>query len=94
MPDAWTPEPSHHALARELGVDAGREAQHFRDWATANGKTFVRWDAAFSNWLRNATRYGGGKRPNGAAPHDRARDLWERAAEMDAAAERAGKEES
>lgn len=53
-PEGWAPSANHQTLASELGVDIGRELAKFRDWSTAKDQRYVSWDAAFSNWLRNA----------------------------------------
>ena len=68
MPDDWQPSDKHRTLASELGVGVEAEEQHFRDFHTAKGSTFKDWDAAFRTWLRNATKFGGGRAipfPNG-----------------------------
>lgn len=38
-------------------VEAEREFQKFKNWATAKGQTYVDWQAAWRNWCINAARY-------------------------------------
>lgn len=59
IPAGWAPNDKHTNLASELSVDLDAETAKFRDHATANGKTYRDWDAAFRNWLRNAVTFGG-----------------------------------
>jgi len=54
LPDDWTPNDDHLALAREMRVDPAAELAKFRDHAIANGRTLKDWNAGFRNWLRNA----------------------------------------
>ncbi|RTE49354.1 hypothetical protein [Actinobaculum sp. 352] len=54
LPDDWTPNPRHADIAAERGVTCWAEAEKFRDWARATGRTYRDWDAAFRNWLRRA----------------------------------------
>jgi hypothetical protein len=69
LPADWAPKPAHAALAAQVGVDMPTEAIKFADHATANGKKFIDWDAAFRTWLRNAAEFqrnrGGGYPANG-----------------------------
>lgn len=60
MPDGWAPRSEELALARELGVDATKEAAGFRDHHSARGSRFVDWNAAFRTWLRNAVKFSRG----------------------------------
>lgn len=71
LADDWQPSDAHKLLAEERGVDAGEEAAKFRDYCTANGKTYKDWEAAFRNWLRNARPTGGprAQRPATHLPH-------------------------
>ena len=55
FPEGFTPTDAHHATATELGVDIRAEYLKFRDYCHAHGKTYKVWNAAFSQWLRNAT---------------------------------------
>lgn len=69
IPEDWTPEATHEALARQKGVDLDDEAARFRDHARAHGRMCVNWSAAFSNWLRGADRFAAPKNgKNGHAP--------------------------
>lgn len=53
MPGGWEPNDTHHRIATDEGIDLRREADKFRDWAAAKGRTYVDWDRAFASWLRN-----------------------------------------
>ena len=44
---------SHHALARDLGLDAGAVFAKLKDYCLANGKRYENLDAALNLWLRN-----------------------------------------
>jgi hypothetical protein len=59
LPSDWKFSESHLTLSMELGVDAVAQSEKFIDYAIANGKTYKDWDAAFRNWLRNASEYAG-----------------------------------
>jgi hypothetical protein len=59
----WSPTGDHREQASELRVDLEREASRFRDHHAAKGSTFVDWNAAFRNWLRNAGEFQSGRRP-------------------------------
>lgn len=63
MPDDWEPTDAHATLAHERGVSVADEAEKFRDYCAANGKTYKDWTAAFRNWLRNARPVAGNVRP-------------------------------
>lgn len=54
LPEDWTPNDKHAALATERGVDLQHEAIQFRNHAEANDRRQVDWDAAFRQWLGNA----------------------------------------
>lgn len=54
IPSDWEPTDAHANLAMEHGINLGREADKFRDWAGAKGATYKNWNLAFNNWLRNA----------------------------------------
>lgn len=58
LPEDWSPNETHQQIASEEGVDLDREAENFRDHATANDRRMVDWDAAFRTWLRKARDYG------------------------------------
>lgn len=53
IPDDWTPNDKHTALAAERGLNLTVESDRFRDSAIAKGRTYVDWDAAFRNWLNS-----------------------------------------
>lgn len=53
LPPDWVPNPTHARIALEVGVDLDGEAEKFRDYLKASGKTYVDHDAAFRNWLRS-----------------------------------------
>jgi len=57
IPDSWTPTVAHRDLAARKNIDIESEAAKFIDWAKANGRRYVDWDRAFSNWLRNAENF-------------------------------------
>lgn len=44
-------------------VDAKAETLRFIDYHRANGSTFNDWLAAWRNWIRNAEKFNGGRRP-------------------------------
>lgn len=54
LPADWMPSNAHSLLAASLKVDLDLEAEKFKDYCVANGRSFVDWDAAFRNWLRRA----------------------------------------
>lgn len=54
VPSDFVPNDRHREIATERGVDLRAEWVKLTDWALANGKTFVDWDAAFRNWLNKA----------------------------------------
>lgn len=56
LPPDWVPNPTHARIALEVGVDLDGEAEKFRDYLKASGKTYVDHDAAFRNWLRSPYR--------------------------------------
>jgi hypothetical protein len=60
LPTDWQPNDIHRQLAKKEGVNTDREADNFRDHATATARTQVDWDAAFRTWLRKASDFGGG----------------------------------
>lgn len=67
LPPDWVPNPTHARIALEVGVDLDGEAEKFRDYLKASGKTYVDHDAAFRNWLRSPYRNNAGQ----AAPRYR-----------------------
>ena len=60
FPADWKPTEAHSKRARELGIDLSWEATKFQDSALANGRTYLDWDRAFSNWLSRAKEFSGG----------------------------------
>lgn len=61
LPADWEPNPTHARIALEAGVNLDSEAEKFRDYLKASGKTYVDHDAAFRNWLRSPYRNNAGK---------------------------------
>lgn len=61
LPPDWKPNPTHARIALETGVNLDTEAEKFRDYLKASGKTYVDHDAAFRNWLRSPYRNNAGK---------------------------------
>lgn len=51
LPADWKPNDKHAAKAAERGLDLANEAERFRNHAESTGRTCVKWDAAFNNWL-------------------------------------------
>ena len=51
----WAPNPEHVALADQLHLDVGFEADKFLDRLLETGKTPHDLDAAFRNWLRRGS---------------------------------------
>lgn len=65
LPDDWAPTDKHAAIAAERNVDVGLEAEKFRDWCGATGRTYKDHDLAFNGWLRRAEPpRGSQQRPN------------------------------
>ncbi|MCG4617556.1 hypothetical protein [Varibaculum cambriense] len=60
LPPDWAPNPTHARIALETGVNLNTEAEKFRDYLKASGKTYVDHDAAFRNWLRSPYRNNAG----------------------------------
>jgi hypothetical protein len=50
-------DPSHHDLAKQLGVDCLEEWAKYRDWMAASGKHHKDLKAGFRNWLRRAEQF-------------------------------------
>jgi len=55
VPETWTPNDAHRALATELGVDIDHELPKFRDHEFRDPKSDA--DATFRTWLRTAAQY-------------------------------------
>ena len=53
LPADWKPNPTHARIALERGINLEAQAEKFRDYARAHGKTYRDWDAGFRNWLRS-----------------------------------------
>lgn len=84
LPPDWVPNPTHARIALEAGVDLETEAEKFRDYLKASGKTYVDHDAAFRNWLRSPYRNNAGH----AAPRYRTQaDQLERMFQVAAASD-------
>lgn len=64
----WKPRQQERDRAADAGLDADREAEHFRDHHSAKGSRMLDWDAAFRTWLRNALRFNGGRRAKALTP--------------------------
>lgn len=84
LPADWEPNPTHARIALETGVNLDSEAEKFRDYLKASGKTYVDHDAAFRNWLRSPYRNNAGH----AAPRYRTQaDQLERMFQVAAASD-------
>lgn len=55
------PTEKHLAFAKSLGIDPGPEWGKFKNYCKAHGKKYVDFEAAFRNWLANATSMKGGR---------------------------------
>ena len=74
MPKDWTPTETHVKKAKESNLNLGFEVEQFTNHHTAKGSTFKNWNAAFSTWLGNATKFTG---PQQAHARQQA-SLWTR----------------
>lgn len=54
IPDNWTPNSEHRAMAASRVLDVEEQALMFRNHAESTDRHLVRWDQAFSNWLMYA----------------------------------------
>jgi hypothetical protein len=54
IPKDWAPTTEHFELARARGVDIAAEADAFRLHAETHDRRAVRWNAAFTSWLKKA----------------------------------------
>ena len=54
LPESWTPTDKHATIATERGINLHTEAEKFRDWCGATGKTYKNHDLAFNGWLKRA----------------------------------------
>jgi len=66
FPEDLKPSERHAELAGQCSVDLDAAFASFRDWSRANGKTYLDWDAAFNNWIRNT-------KPTSAQKHEQHR---------------------
>ena len=57
LPDDFTPDETGLALAATKGVNVDDELAAFTDHHSANGSTFIDWQAAFRTWTRNAAKF-------------------------------------
>jgi len=57
LPESWTFNERHQALAAGLGLNVHMEAAKFRDHHAARGTRFKCWDAAFRTWLNKAQEF-------------------------------------
>ena len=69
IPKGWKPNKKHGEIATTEGVDVTREADNFRDHATANGRYLIDWDAGFRMWLHKAGDGWGKKTPKPPRTH-------------------------
>lgn len=58
LPEKFTPNAACITLATDKGANAGEELAAFLDYHTANGSTFIDWQAAFRTWIRNSIKFG------------------------------------
>ena len=84
LPSDFEVDATGKALSAELGIDHMVELAVFTDHHTANGSTFMDWQAAFRTWTRNAARFAKRDRRNGPS----SRPVQETFAERDARAKR------
>lgn len=54
LPDGWAPNDKHREEAHKLGIDLNHQADRFRNWALSKDTRYANWDAAFTNWIKNA----------------------------------------
>ena len=86
LPPDWAPNPTHARIALETGVNLDTEAEKFRDYLKASGKTYVDHDAAFRNWLRSPYRNNAGHAaPRYRTQADQIERMFQVAAASDAA---------
>ncbi|WP_435298512.1 hypothetical protein [Timonella sp. A28] len=57
FPEQWQPTDTHHAKAKENGLDLHRETEKFKAHALANDRRQVDWNQAFTQWLLKASEY-------------------------------------
>lgn len=69
IPDGWVPNDRNIQDATDRNfsqMEIDREADKFRNYCQAHGKTYKDWNAAWRNWLGNARKYNGS--PANATP--------------------------
>lgn len=54
LPDGWKPNDKHREEAQKLSIDLNHQADRFRNWALSKDTRYANWDAAFTNWIKNA----------------------------------------
>ena len=57
LPEGFEPDETGVSLARDTGLVISEELDAFKDHHTANGSTFIDWQAAFRTWLRNSQKF-------------------------------------
>ncbi|WP_145996981.1 MULTISPECIES: hypothetical protein [Brevibacterium] len=57
LPDDWTPSQDHCDKAVQLGLDIDEQVERFRNHAAANDRRQASWNASFSNWLLQSSKY-------------------------------------
>lgn len=57
LPDGWSPNLKHRELASRMSLNLSDQEDRFRDYLNSTGKQYANYDAAFSNFLRNAPRF-------------------------------------
>lgn len=84
LPEGWKPPERAYAVAVEAGTTVEAVLPVFLDYLSSSGKLYANHDAAFCNFVRNQSRFNGGK-GNGnerrRTVQDAARDLHEAAVE-------------
>lgn len=65
LPEGWVPNSKNVEDAIKLGLtheEIDHEADQFRDYAAANGRSQKDWDAAWRTWCRNSRKFSAGRR--------------------------------
>lgn len=57
LPDDWMPSQDHCDKATQLGLDIDEQVERFRNHAAANDRRQASWNASFSNWLLQSSKY-------------------------------------
>lgn len=76
LPDDFNPDETGVKLAAEKGVNVADELAAFTDHHSANGSTFIDWQAAFRTWTRNAAKFA--KRDQRSAPARNSETAYQR----------------